>query len=480
MAITKGHAALAVVPLLAHESLYVGIDIGKKQHIAAFVSPTLLRQHERYEACPVLRFENNRVGFLALIERIRSYVPLEQCFVLVEKTGHYHRALEEYLLEMDITVHEMAVMERRREMLKTDKRDAQRLANHLYNQLELHVQVADKKQVVRPALPATGAASELRGLVQHRRELVRESTRRRNKLTAIRDQLFPEFTQVFKDPNGPTALAMRAHFPTPHAVATTTLHDLCARRTGTIPSNAKLALLQTLATRSIGTKDLIQQRALVFEQRQLIAELRLLHEHIAQLEARVQQIVANSREGRILDSIPGIGAESAAILIASIGNILNFPKASDLKAYLGWSPHLIQTGTSVDRASLSPAGTRATRGVLYMVVMKAIQEDCQWARLYQRLIPKKCRYDERKRDYVGKNKVIGRVAGQMIGLIYMLLKTDAELLATIPPGMESPDPMLYDPEIHRAHVAGGYIPAKVRPKPARIVALPHRSAQPAP
>jgi hypothetical protein len=54
----------------------------------------------------------------------------------------------------------------------------------------------------------------------------------------------------------------------------------------------------------------------------------------------------------------------------------------------------------------------------------------------------------------------------MIGLLYMLLRTDAELLATIPPDTELPDPKLYDPEIHKAHVAGGYVPAKKRPTPA--------------
>jgi hypothetical protein len=35
--------------------------------------------------------------------------------------------------------------------------------------------------------------------------------------------------------------------------------------------------------------------------------------------------------------------------------------------------------------------------------------------------------------------------------------------------------MLYDPEIQRAHVAGGYVLAKKRPTPARIVRLPQGS-----
>jgi hypothetical protein len=236
--------------------------------------------------------------------------------------------------------------------------------------------------------------------------------------------------------------------------------------------------LQSLAAETIGLHDVVRQRALVFEQSQLILELQLLREHVAQLEAQVEQIVATSREGRILTSVPGIGAQTAGYLIAAVGNILNFPRAADLKSYLGWSPYRIQTGTSVDRSSLFRAGTRAMRALLFMAVMNAIQEDCEWARLYQRLVPKKCAYDERKKDYVGKTTVIGRVAGQMIKTIYMLLKTDVELLATIPPGMEPPDPQLYDPEIHQAHVAGGYVPAKKRPVAARIVQLPHRPVAP--
>ena len=467
--------ALGVTPLYAHDNLYVGIDIGKKEHVAAFVSRTLLQSHRRYEACPVLRFTNNRAGFRALLTRMGEYVPLEQAFVLLEKTGHYHLPLRDYLLECEITLHELAPMERRREMTKTDKRDAQRLANQLYNQLELHAQVADKKQEVRLALPQSPVARELHRLVAHRTQLVRETTRRKNKLTSIIDQLFPEFTEIFKDPNGETALAIRATYPTAHAIATAPLSALCALRVHTLPSDVKLAQLQALAAQTIGVRDVASQRALAFEQSVLIEELLMLQRNIEKLEGQIDAVVANSREGQILTSVPGIGTQMAVVLIAAIGNVLNYPTDGHLKAYLGWSTQQIQTGTTMDRARLSPTGTRATRALLYLAVGKATQKDCQLAALYRRLVPKKCSYDERRRDYVGKNKVMGTVAGRMISMIYMLLRTDAELLATIPPDMEPPAPKLYDPEIHRAHVAGAYVPAKKRPVPARIVRLPQRT-----
>ena len=71
----QGRPALAAIPFLAHENLYVGVDVGKKAHVAAFVSRTLLETHRRYESCPVLKFENSRSGFQALLTRIGEYVP---------------------------------------------------------------------------------------------------------------------------------------------------------------------------------------------------------------------------------------------------------------------------------------------------------------------------------------------------------------------------------------------------------------------
>src|SRR5579864_8117400 len=108
----KFHADLRVTPMLANESLYVGIDVGKLEHVAGFVSNTLIKRHERFEACPVLKFEQSREGFRQLIDRIQGFCPLEQCYVLLEKTGHYHKALEQYLLELDISVYIMHVQER--------------------------------------------------------------------------------------------------------------------------------------------------------------------------------------------------------------------------------------------------------------------------------------------------------------------------------------------------------------------------------
>ena len=133
-------------------------------------------------------------------------------------------------------------------MMKTDKRDALGLANTPYNQLALRIQVADKTQLVRKAFPASATAAQLKGSIRHRYELVREATQRKNKLIAICDEIFPELTQVLKDPTLPTAPAIRERFPTPHALATASLSALQEVRGKTrFLSDAKLLDLQRLA-----------------------------------------------------------------------------------------------------------------------------------------------------------------------------------------------------------------------------------------
>jgi len=468
---------LSVLSSLANESLYIGIDIGKHSHVAGFVSTTLLHRHERFEGCPVLAFEQSREGFRTLVERIQTYVPLPQAYVMVEKTGHYHKALVQYLQELDISVYLIHVQERPKGMMKTDKRDALGLANTLYNQLELGVQVADRTQLVRQAVPPTESASLLRGLIRHRYELSQEAAQRKNKLIAICDEVFPEFTLICKDPCLPSALSIREQFPTPQAVATASLQALqSARGKNRLLTDEKLIQLQQLAKQSIGTKDVGRLKGLLLEQKQVIRELKVQQEHLDELESEIMHVVEHSREGQILTSIPPIGPIQAATIIASIGHINNFESAARLKSYFGWAPSVAQSGSTLDRTKLTRAGTRTMKQMLFLIVGNAIQKkDCEWAKLYERLVPIKCRWDERTRSYKGKLVVMGRLAGQITEMIYGLLKKDAELLSKVPQGQEPNPPTLYDPAIHQAHRQGNYRSMKTSPPSNKIVQLPYHS-----
>jgi hypothetical protein len=149
----------------------------------------------------------------------------------------------------------------------------------------------------------------------------------------------------------------------------------------------------------------------------------------------------------------------AAVIIASIGNIANFARVAQLRAYCGWAPHVSQSGTSLRHVRLTSGGQRHLKQILYLAVWNATrQTECEWAKLYHRLVPIKCRYNEMTRQYTGRATVMGRIAGQMISTIFVLLKQDAELLSRLPHGVQPPQPACYDPEIHRQHRSGHYRP----------------------
>src|SRR5258707_15676364 len=303
--------------------------------------------------------------------------------------------------------------------------------------------------------------------MRHRYELVRESTRRKNKLTAISDELFPELAKIVKDPNGQVALALREHFPTPQALATASLIELKKLRGGARSFwDLKLQALQQEASESIGVKDLACQRGLILEQGQLIKELRLMQEHIDQLESEIIAVVNQSREEQILTSFPGFGPISRAPIIAAVGTIHNFSSASALKSYFGWAPVVAQSGSTLNASYLTPGGTRMMEQILYLAVLQIVRLDnSEWAQLYKRLVKAKCPFDERTQSYTGKNRVVGRVAGQLIEAIYAFLKRDAELLSHIPQGQEPPPPLLYDADVHQKHRQGQYRPLKMSPPP---------------
>ena len=109
---------------------------------------------------------------------------------------------------------------------------------------------------------------------------------------------------------------------------------------------------------------------------------------------------------------------------------------------------------------------------MYLIVWRAIQWDAEWKAMYERLLARKCRSDERTRRLIGREKVIGRLAGQMTGVIYTLLKQDQELLAHLSPGVEPPSPALYDPELHRHHRMGRYQPSRSGAKAPQLIQPP--------
>jgi hypothetical protein len=171
----------------------------------------------------------------------------------------------------------------------------------------------------------------------------------------------------------------------------------------------------------------------------------------------------------------GIGPIQAATILAAIGSINNFPNAGCLKSYFGWSPKVAQSGATLNYTGQTFGGTRTMKQMMFLIVWNLVQRETEWAKLYERLVQAKCPYDLRTGQRMGKVRIMGRIAGQLIETIYALLKTDAEVMSDVASGKEPPAPILYDPERHRRHREGHYEPLKVSARRSVLTLLPHPS-----
>ena len=424
------------------ERLYVGIDVGKDSHVAALISTTLLDLSGDPERCPTVVIENSRAGFDAFTKYLLRATDLANCMVVMEHTGSYSAPLDQYLVEVGIQTYYKPVPQRPQRMVKSDKRDAIGLGLRLYNQLEHKIHWDNKAEMARPHYVLSDPAAQIGTLMRRHRDLTKTLTRCKNQLHSIGAELFPERAKVFADPSRAAALALCEKFPTPMDICKATLSELKSVRQGHYPSDADLLLLQELASTSIGITDVYRLGTLVTEQSQLIAEMRLAQAQMRLIVGQLEAIVEPSREGQILLSVPGIRLITASTLIAAIGNIDRFSSPAALRSYLGWGVRKLQTGTTLDSSRLGRGGTVATKKILYMVALTFTKgQDSEWSRIYTRLMRGKSRN--------GK-AVLGRIAGQVISVIHVLLTQDRELVNNTPVGSEIPPPGLYNPDRHNS------------------------------
>jgi transposase len=427
-----------------------GIDIGNEKHVAARRNATT-PVHYRKRRNDLLTFTNDAEGFAMLLSDIREHGGPESCIVLIEPTGHYSFTLRWFLRRHHVTVYVIQPKAKYGKH-KNDKRDARALADISYNQLVLHAIPADEREHIHSRLPPIEIARQVRGLVYRLCEREKRQTQLANKLQAITNQLFPEKRQIYKSAHSPSAIALAEQYPTPHDVARASLDDLCATRLRHQPSRAELAQLQELARVSVGLTEPITVSRLIFEQHQIIEELRLLNRHIEQIKARIMPLLDESREAQILMSFPGVSYTNAAILLASIGNFENFETYGDLCGLAGWRPFQSQTGTTKDSSNVKKTGNMLLKRTMSLIVYVACRYDPTWKALYQRLVKRKCHYDANKKEFVGKSKVVGRVAGQMLRVMFRLIKRDYALIARTPEGAELPPPELYDASRHHVRM----------------------------
>ena len=110
-----------------------------------------------------------------------------------------------------------------------------------------------------------------------------------------------------------------------------------------------------------------------------------LAEHIAYLTGQIEKTRRQikdhidhnpdlKQQAGLLESIPGIGAATAALLMAELGEITHFESARQVAAFAGLVPRIRESGTSVrGRSRLSKMGSSRLRKALYFPAITALR-----------------------------------------------------------------------------------------------------------
>jgi len=226
--------------------LVMGVDPHKKKHAAVAVT-------QDFNAHSKFKFNNSREGFEIALEKARAEMVRTGSggvIFAIETGGHYWRNMAYFLDERGIPFHfiNQFTLKRRRE-----GKDLNRRKND-YRDSEVAAQLLCTGEFTDTKLQH-GVYAELRAAYNAYRRLVKERTRITNLIKGLLDGIFPEFTRVFKDPCGLTALSVLSSCSVPNIIAQMTEEEFVdairAKHQGRL-MRRKLRALHYAARTSIG------------------------------------------------------------------------------------------------------------------------------------------------------------------------------------------------------------------------------------
>lgn len=353
--------------------LLVGIDWADEQHAYCVMDETGgLVTHGTIPHAPE--------GVAHLVNTLRAHAtePAEICAALETR----HGPLVSALLDEGFTVYAInpKAVHRHRERFrvagaKSDLRDAWVLATLLRTDRALY----------RPLLPDSELAQELRTLTRDRVELVRTRTMLSNQLTACLKAYFPEFLDLFEDPDRPMALALLQTFPTVEALQRASPRRLEAfLRQHHYPGSARKAQeihhrLHQPTFRIAPVVVRTKSRLALTLARQLV----VLGEQIAAYGAEIERVLRSHPDGELYRSLPGAGDLLAARMVGELGdNRERYHEAAIAQCEAGTAPVTRSSGT-VRTVHFRRACRHPLREILWQFAFCSLLH-CPWAKEYYR------------------------------------------------------------------------------------------------
>jgi len=391
---------------------YIGIDIAKNAHEVGFINDVGKRIAESFS------ITNSETGFEKLLNRFEKHrIDCQGSIIGMEATGHYWIALYSHLVDEGFVVNVVNPINTDAfrnvstiRSAKTDSIDAFLIADLMRfgNFSETHM--------------AEESMLALKQLTRHRRSLVGQRTSLKNRMTALLDQVFPEYDSIFSDTYGAASKKILATCPTPTDIAHKTVKGLAKviieASKGRI-GYAKAEELKAAASNSFGAK--YASEALSFEIKQIVALIDFMDIQIHDLESQISKVLKETNT--YLDTIPGIGDTFASIIVAEIGDINRFDEPAQIIAFAGMDVPANQSGEFTgSRKHMSKRGSPSLRWALLEAADKVRIWDSYFGEYYDSLMARG------KHHYVAQ----AAVARKLVNVIFVLLKEERAYLAAPP------------------------------------------------
>ena len=369
--------------------LVVGIDIGAELHHVAVVDEAGAMV---VKAAP---FAENGAGYQQLfalltragargggdLPRASASAPRERTLVVMEATGHYWQNLFAALIAEGYAV---AVVN----PLRTHRFAGEELARTKTGSIDgLQLARFGAQKLPVPTDRPEAAIEELRELVRLPTRLMQETADHVNQLHRLVDLGFPEFTRCLKHLNTGLATTILRRYPTARA-----FEGLSHKRLAKLSYDGRHVVGEDLARQLIdAAKNSAGSQHSPAHQigvRYACEDLETLRQRLKRLDGDITTKLEQHQVGKLLTTIAGIGNNTAAMLIAELGDPARFRSAGSLSAYVGLCPGHKHSGKHRPKSSaLTPIGNRRIRRALWMPTLSAATSKNPWLMaFYRRLI----------------------------------------------------------------------------------------------